>query len=105
MFRRSESSKTPMASHPRYSRRIYISSSDAMGSRLRHRDLNKSTMNIPSECRFASIAANHAMILPHDANQGRMQFSESTRTPQFECMQASMLALPDNTPAEMATPL
>jgi hypothetical protein len=30
--------------------------------------LNKSLMNIPSDCRIASIAPNHAMILPHDAN-------------------------------------
>jgi hypothetical protein len=43
--------------------------------------LNKSTMNIPSECRIASIASNHAMILPHDANPTRIQFSE--RTPIF----------------------
>ena len=25
-------------------------------------------MNIPSECRIASIGRDHAMILPHDAN-------------------------------------
>jgi hypothetical protein len=25
-------------------------------------------MNIPSDCRIASIVLNHAMILPHDAN-------------------------------------
>src|SRR5712692_8943743 len=25
-------------------------------------------MNIPSDCRIASIGSNHAMILPHDAN-------------------------------------
>jgi len=25
-------------------------------------------MNIPSECRIASIGTNHAMILPHDPN-------------------------------------
>jgi hypothetical protein len=25
-------------------------------------------MNIPSDCRIASIVFNHAMILPHDAN-------------------------------------
>jgi len=30
--------------------------------------LNKSIMNIPSECRIASIDPDHAMILPHDAN-------------------------------------
>jgi hypothetical protein len=29
---------------------------------------SKSTMNIPSECRTASIGPNHAMILPHNAN-------------------------------------
>jgi hypothetical protein len=40
--------------------------------------LNKATMNIPSEFRIASIAPNHALILPHDANPGRMQFSERT---------------------------
>jgi hypothetical protein len=34
----------------------------------RRRDLNKSTTNIPSECRTASIGPNHAMILPSDAN-------------------------------------
>ena len=31
-------------------------------------DLNKSIMNIPSDCRIASILLNYAMILPHDAN-------------------------------------
>jgi hypothetical protein len=31
-------------------------------------DLNKSIMNIPSECRTGGIGPNHAMILPHDAN-------------------------------------
>jgi len=35
-------------------------------------------MNIPSECRIASIAPNHALILPNDANPGRIQFSERT---------------------------
>ena len=32
----------------------------------------------PSECRIASIGPHHAMILPHDANPGRMEFSERT---------------------------
>src|SRR5258706_14054851 len=53
----------------------------------RHRDLNKATMNIPSEFRIASIAPNHALILPNDANPGRMQFSE--RTGQFHRTDAS----------------
>ncbi len=35
-------------------------------------------MNIPSECRIASIGPNHAMILPHDANPSWMEFSEGT---------------------------
>src|SRR2546425_4309137 len=35
-------------------------------------------MNMPSECRIASIAPNHALILPNDANPGRIQFSERT---------------------------
>jgi hypothetical protein len=35
-------------------------------------------MNIPSEFKIASIAPNHALILPNDANPGRMQFSERT---------------------------
>jgi hypothetical protein len=33
-------------------------------------------MNIPSACRIATIALNNAMILPYDANLGRMEFSE-----------------------------
>jgi hypothetical protein len=32
--------------------------------------------NIPSACKTANIAQNDAMILPHDANPGRMEFSE-----------------------------
>jgi hypothetical protein len=35
-------------------------------------------MNIPSEFRIASIAPNHALILPNDANPGRIKFSERT---------------------------
>jgi hypothetical protein len=35
-------------------------------------------MNIPSACRIANIAINDAMILPYDANPGRMEFSERT---------------------------
>jgi hypothetical protein len=42
---------------------------------------NKSMMNIPSECRIESIGLNHAMILPHDAIPGRMEFSERTGSP------------------------
>src|SRR5260370_42033371 len=38
-----------------------------------------SATNITSKCRIASIAPDDAMILPHDANPGRMKFSESTR--------------------------
>jgi hypothetical protein len=34
--------------------------------------------NIPSECRIASIGPDDAMILPHDANPGRIKFSERT---------------------------
>jgi hypothetical protein len=34
--------------------------------------------NIPSACKTANIAQNDAMILPHDANPGRMEFSERT---------------------------
>ena len=41
-------------------------------------DLNRSTTNIPSACRIANIALNDAMILPYDANPGRMEFSERT---------------------------
>ena len=44
----------------------------------RHRGLNKSATNIPSECRIASIGPDDAMILPHDANPGRIKFSERT---------------------------
>jgi len=44
----------------------------------RHRDLNKSATNIPSECKIASIGSDDAMILPHDANLRRMKFSERT---------------------------
>ena len=35
-------------------------------------DLNRSATNIPSACRIANIALNDAMILPYDANPGRM---------------------------------
>jgi DNA invertase Pin-like site-specific DNA recombinase len=34
--------------------------------------------NIPSACRIAIIALKDAMILPYDANPGRMEFSERT---------------------------
>jgi hypothetical protein len=44
----------------------------------RHRDLNRSATNIPSAHRIANIALNDAMILPYDANPGRMEFSERT---------------------------
>lgn len=37
-------------------------------------------MNIPSACRILNIALNDAMILPYDANLGRMEFSERTTT-------------------------
>jgi len=40
--------------------------------------LNKSATNIPSECRIANIDPNDAMILPHNANPDRIEFSEST---------------------------
>jgi hypothetical protein len=33
---------------------------------------------LPSECRIASIGPDDAMILPHDANPGRIEFSETT---------------------------
>jgi len=48
--------------------------------------LNKATMNIPSEFRIASIAPNHALILPNDANPGRIdrEFIDLwTRIPRF----------------------
>jgi hypothetical protein len=32
-----------------------------------------------SECRIASIGPDDVMILPHDANPGRIEFSETTR--------------------------
>jgi hypothetical protein len=35
-------------------------------------------MDIPSECRIAGIDPDHAMILPHDANPGRLRFLETT---------------------------
>ena len=41
--------------------------------------MNRSATNIPSACKTANIAQNDAMILPHDANPGRMGFSERTR--------------------------
>jgi hypothetical protein len=34
--------------------------------------LNRSATNIPSACRIANISLNDAMILPYDANPGRM---------------------------------
>jgi hypothetical protein len=37
--------------------------------------------NIPSACRIANIALIDAMILPYDANLGRMEFSERTPPP------------------------
>jgi hypothetical protein len=38
----------------------------------------QSIVNVPSDCRIASIVPNHAMILPNDANPSRMEFSERT---------------------------
>jgi hypothetical protein len=35
-------------------------------------------MNMPSVYRITNIALNDAMILPYDANPGRMEFSERT---------------------------
>src|SRR5271169_2912418 len=35
-----------------------------------------SATNIPSECKIANIALNDVMILPYDANPGRIEFSE-----------------------------
>src|ERR1017187_2697156 len=35
-------------------------------------------ISLPSACRIANIALNDAMILPHDANPHRMEFSERT---------------------------
>ena len=40
-------------------------------------------MKIPSARRIANIAQNNAMILPYDANPGRMEFSETTGVPLF----------------------
>ena len=37
-----------------------------------------SATNITSKCRIASIAPDDVMILRHDANPGRMKFSERT---------------------------
>jgi hypothetical protein len=34
--------------------------------------------NIPSACRIANVALIDAMILPYDANLGRMEFLERT---------------------------
>ena len=50
----------------------------AMVTSSRHRDLNRPTANIPSAYRIANIALNDAVILPYDANPGRMEFSEWT---------------------------
>ena len=44
----------------------------------RRRDLNKSATNIPSQYRIVSVSPDHAMILPNDANPGRIEFSERT---------------------------
>ena len=49
-------------------------------------------MNIPSACRIANIALKDAMILPYDANPGRMEFSERTATIQIP-LDGSRLAL------------
>ena len=40
--------------------------------------LEQSATNIPSECKIASIGPDDAMILPHDANPGRIKSSERT---------------------------
>jgi hypothetical protein len=40
------------------------------------RGFSKSIMNTPSDRRIAGVISNHAMILPHGANQ--MEFSEKT---------------------------
>jgi hypothetical protein len=40
--------------------------------------LEQAATNIPSACRIANIARNAAMILPYDANPGRMKFSKRT---------------------------
>jgi hypothetical protein len=45
---------------------------------IRPRDLNMSTMNIPSAYRIANIDLNDAMILLYDANLSRMEFLERT---------------------------
>jgi hypothetical protein len=39
-----------------------------------------SPTNIASKCRIASIATDDTIILPHDANPGRMLFSKRTRS-------------------------
>jgi hypothetical protein len=41
--------------------------------------LNRSATNIPRAYGIANIALNDAMILPYNANPGRMEFSERTR--------------------------
>jgi hypothetical protein len=40
-------------------------------------------INIPTKCRIAIIAHNHAMILPYHANPRRMEFSERTRPTKY----------------------
>jgi hypothetical protein len=45
-------------------------------------DLNRSTTNIPNAYRIANLAFNYAMILPYDANPGRIELSERT-VPKF----------------------
>jgi len=52
---------------------------EEVSAESRRRDLNKSTMNIPSECRIASIGPNHATILPSDPNSTPDQISGKDR--------------------------
>jgi hypothetical protein len=61
--------------------------------------LNKSATNISSECKIASIGPDDAMILPHDANPGRIEFSERT-TPLKVLYALVFVLLPFAAPAQ-----
>jgi hypothetical protein len=70
-----------------------------LSSSLR-RDFNMSAMNITSECRIASITPDDAMVIPHDANLRRMEFSE--RTGDYSRFQIN--TLPSSPPENMCFP-
>jgi hypothetical protein len=50
-------------------------------------------MNVPSDCRIASIDSDHAMILPHDANPKPDGISERTTYLKAKCAQAGAAAV------------